>query len=378
MGQPSRQGIALFSVRIEFWRSTGVSVVAIPAPVPQIMSGSNPQGTSAICQNGTIAQSPLNVYVGQKIAFTGCVPLSVADLAISESWSPTPPTQGTAIASFVVTPVTVGAVTTYQESITDVSPTVCGTTQNCDFNSFYWTQSGSYTLSFTYILINGKQNSSTVTFNVSGPTGSNMIQTTMNTTGDVQIQLVGTTPPTPKLILNGTSVNGVQVGIEFTNNATSPAGNTGTYSWVQVLNSTQTHLLANAGLLSCPLAPQSGLDNFYPYPPASPTTTNDSPNNVLTANLGELQRSFNANMYLMWKPTADPACTDGASCTIPVPLGSVNWGWSGDAINTLSTTTGVNGTTWKLSCGTSANAFQASSAYPRWNNTVINGNVTCQ
>lgn len=51
---------------------------------------------------------------------------------------------------------------------------------------------------------------------------------------------------------------------------------------------------------------------------------------------GEFARSFSAQMYLMWVPSAGIAgCT--LNCEIPVPLGVACWQYSGDTINTEGT-----------------------------------------
>jgi hypothetical protein len=90
----------------------------------------------------------------------------------------------------------------------------------------------------------------------------------------------------------------------------------------------------------------------------------------------ELERAgyFSAAMYLMWTPNASSGCSpsNGLTCAISVPLGSVTWGYSGDAINSLDPKQGQAG--WLLQCGSGpANPFQASSAFPTWttfNNTL--------
>jgi hypothetical protein len=74
-------------------------------------------------------------------------------------------------------------------------------------------------------------------------------------------------------------------------------------------------------------------------------------------------------MYLMWTPTEDPGCTGGAACTIPVPLGYVNW-----AVGATAT---LQSDKWVPSGSGSANAFVASSSYPTWTSWVMNGPLTC-
>ena len=353
--------------------SSIVTVQSIPAPPALIMLGPNSQG-AAICQNGTnIASQP--VYIGQQIGFSGCVPQSVTDLVISESWQPTPPSLGYAIGGF-----SVGNTMPYAETLTPVANTVCGTTQNCDYNIFYWTQTGTYTFTFSYILINGNSNSGSVTFSVSGPTGNLLIQPNMPTDGSgVQIGL--NTQNFPILKTTGVTANGTCCyGISFTSNATMPSGgavppgSNQTFQFVQVLGNPN----ANPGSQQpnglqyqyvTPTSPppyvgpvNTGLDTSYPYAFFSSTMTVDSPNVNLLPNYGEEWESFTATMYLLWDPALPSGCapakttetivngtptfsSSASGCTsVPVPLSSVSWHWSGCAINTLVNQ--PNQTTW--------------------------------
>lgn len=353
--------------------SNTVTVQSIPAPAALIMLGPNSQGT-AICQNGTNIAGTQSVYIGQQIGFSGCVPQSVADLVISESWQPTPPSSGYAIGGFSVNN------STYAETLTPVTNTVCGTTQNCDYNTFYWTQTGTYTLTFSYVLINGNSNSGSVTFSVSGPTGNLLIQPNMPTDGSgVQIGL--NTQNFPILKTTGVTANGTCCyGISFTSNATMPSGgavppgSNQTFQFVQVLGNPN----ANPGSQQpnglqyqyvTPTSPppyvgpvNTGLDTSYPYAFFSSTMTVDSPNVNLLPNYGEEWESFTATMYLLWDPALPSGCapakttetivngtptfsSSASTCTsVPVPLSSVSWHWSGCAINTLVNQ--PNQTTW--------------------------------
>jgi len=103
------------------------------------------------------------------------------------------------------------------------------------------------------------------------------------------------------------------------------------------------------------------LDTTYPYDTRNPT--NDNPTAVLDSTTSkELIRNFSATMYLMWSP--------GPAPSIPVPLGSVSWHWSGDVT--------FNGSTWIVSSGSgSANAFQTSNSYPTWTGYSDASSRTC-
>ena len=110
--------------------------------------------------------------------------------------------------------------------------------------------------------------------------------------------------------------------------------------------------------------------------------------------MGEGAETLSATMYLMWDPaipgpgqqTCAPASTirgaDGnitstaSTCTgsIPVPLGYVNWGFSGDAINSVPNQSS-NNQQWVLSCGKPSPAtptVQSSGTYPPWTTPVRN------
>jgi hypothetical protein len=78
----------------------------------------------------------------------------------------------------------------------------------------------------------------------------------------------------------------------------------------------------------------------------------------------EVTDNFSATMYLMW--------SSGLTNSIPVPLGSASWQWSGDAKYNTSNQT------WSLQSGSgSANTFQSSNSYPTWSNLVPFSGVTC-
>jgi hypothetical protein len=143
---------------------------------------------------------------------------------------------------------------------------------------------------------------------------------------------------------------------------------------------------------ACPYATNAGY----------PNTTSDSPGMPLAATsegnpipMGEGAEAFGATMYLLWDPalpvgcptastiqtidpvTHKPTITQTASqcSSVPVPLGYVNWGFCGDAINTVPS---QNNTyqQWMLSCGGPTPVqptVQSSSSYPTWTGTVQNG-----
>jgi hypothetical protein len=95
----------------------------------------------------------------------------------------------------------------------------------------------------------------------------------------------------------------------------------------------------------------------------------DSPGFGLPNTDGERAEVFNAITYLMWTPTADSNCTDGALCTVPVPLGSLSWNFQGDTINTLqqnsSNTTWIPNYRYPSSFGQEQISFSPGGSYPQ-------------
>ena len=75
------------------------------------------------------------------------------------------------------------------------------------------------------------------------------------------------------------------------------------------------------------------------------------------------RRTFKAQMYLMWSPNI--------SNSIPVPIGSTTWNFSGTATNSGTPTNPKWGATGSGSAGT----FVASSKYAAWTTHTTNG--TC-
>jgi len=87
---------------------------------------------------------------------------------------------------------------------------------------------------------------------------------------------------------------------------------------------------------------------------------------------GEVARSFSAQMYLMWVPSAGiTGCT--LLCEMPVPLGVVYWQYSGDTINTGQTTFfgGVAIPEWTNNSGWAwTSGFLQPASFPVWTMTI--------
>src|SRR5581483_8116562 len=157
--------------------------------------------------------------------------------------------------------------------------------------------------------------SASATFNVSGPTGTNGFMST--TTSSVAVS----GPPVVGFGVYGTTGSPIIAGIDFFMGAMSPAGNVGTFQWVQLINTDQILQVVGTGTQTRRpnTRTPSGqdpegtpeLDNFYPYPILANLNTRDSPAVGLVSE-GEKQRTFSATMYLMWDPTLN---LDGTACT---------------------------------------------------------------
>jgi hypothetical protein len=259
-------------------------------------------------------------------------------------------------------------------------------TQNPIF--FYFTVPGHYEeVDVTVTFIEGSTYSTYsawARFYVGGPTGNLLLTPSMITgtgSSDTGVQVLAG----PKLSTTGISVGTSQVGITFKSNATPPSGYNQSFTWVQIISGVQNKYINSTGQFSTPSSPQSGIDNTYPYANASSTSTNDTPSTALPSIYGEGWESFTATMFLMWDPALPNKCTPASTnsttlqstasnCTsIPIPLSSVIWHWSGCAVNTLANQT--NGTTWSLStgagCPVQTLGTPQSAGFPTWTSQVV-------
>ena len=184
----------------------------------------------------------------------------------------------------------------------------------------------------------------------------------------------------PSLSLTGSSYPGRddgQLGVVFTADAMTPADNPGAFIWVQLVDGDQRKELDANGSFDCPSQPEHGLDKAYPY--ASGTRyTNDSPHIPLApSGDAEFRRTFKATMFLMWDPSLPSGCStatqehESTCSSIPVPLGSGSWSYSGCAINTLENQ--KNGTSWMLHCGQAKALLAQSSVFPEWKGVAESG-----
>lgn len=251
--------------------------------------------------------------------------------------------------------------------------------------TFYWVdQASPRQFTFTYQLSNGMSNSASVTFNVAGPANVSLTAPT----GVVTVAANPFPNASGPWMTFGTQTT--TVGIRFTATATSPQGTPGTYSWVQLVRSTkQTYRTSGNGAQYCtdaafPIDPATNLastvpalDNVDPYDTG--LTTRDSPGSPLNATvgadlIGEQKNATSFKMFLMWNPDLPNS--------IRVPLGTIDWQWACDAINTLTPQPAPNNTNWVAACavpqtpGTAT--FVAGTTHPEWQRTAQGVTGTCR
>ncbi|HTF63634.1 MAG TPA: hypothetical protein VK638_13115 [Edaphobacter sp.] len=277
------------------------------------------QGQSQVL-NGTTQ----TVAVGQQMALTATYTLPNGASVQSQSWS----VSGTTIGSYIASRNSSSA------NAADFGNQ--GTT-------FYWLSPGMNTVTFNLTPNDGSPSvSASVNFNVEGPTSASV----NSSTGTPMIQ-------NNDLLTFGDPFG--TPGISFSVIATDPQDFSGTYSWVQVItNSSATDTDLSGYTQHCTYGP--GLDETYPY--STGFTANDSPNIGLDSNHTEVTDSDAFRMYLMWTPNT-------SSPTIPVPLGFIDWSWSGDAQRDQSIGN------WLLeSSSVGPHSFVPSTSFPIWGDYV--------
>jgi len=272
-----------------------VPIALPPAPAPTItLQGSENQLT------GT-----QTAIVGQQIALSGNQSLPNSCVYATPQWgTPT----GNPINGYTASTAS-GSVQTFTPST--------NTTE-----TFYWpypsTSGTPWTETYQYTLSGGGATSASpqtsVSFNVAGPTGVSISSQvgTINISANQILQLGGSLSNT---------------GIMLTATSTPPANYSGAYSWVQLITNNTTVATNAAGApFTCVYGP--GLDSTYPYERGN--DMDDNPSIPLLDSYVDETASEAFVTYLMWTPYV-------TGSTIPVPLGSVSWSWSGDAVKNQST-----------------------------------------
>jgi hypothetical protein len=305
--------------------------------------------------NGTnITNKTQNVVVGQQIVLYGFYNLPSGATFTSQSWT-IPGTNSAPPTAISYYAYTVGS------NSTTGGPRFLATTDLGQQSITYYFVAPANPLQVTFTLkynANGTAQTATAptTFNIAGPTLAQP-NTPFATAalGNVAIN------PGPFLQFGGTSSN---VGILFTASANQPAGYSWVFKWVNLISNDKVTMTDANGTQTSSLG--TGFDvnpnGGYPsFPNVTPNTTNDNPKFQLVPPCTEIKRTFDAQTYLMW----NAGLTNPVS--IDIPLGSLTWGFSGDAILNSGTWT-LNGTPTKYSTG-----FTNSPSYPAWSSGHFNG-----
>jgi len=219
---------------------------------------------------------------------------------------------------------------------------------------FYWVTPGdNRVVSYQLTLTNGVTVKAEVTFDAEGPHSPQV---------EVDAEKVAIAQPTPNSSLLGL----LEPGISFRARYDLPEGMMKNFTWVQVIQSDIITIQDNDVALRCvpksqPVAKLgAGLDTVYPYDTHNPTL--DNPRIHLPADVKQYSRALHARMYLLW--------TSSLSNSIAVPLGFVEWTFSGDVLLKNAKTS-----EWILRSGSGGPhdpvaPFTRSHAYPIWNSLV--------
>jgi hypothetical protein len=201
---------------------------------------------------------------------------------------------------------------------------------------FYWIVPNTYSIEYDY---NG--GSVKADFNVEGPTSPGVL----TKLGKVEAYPL---PPRAKFIklldLTDPGNRNAVIGVEFsppqtgntTDYSTPPPDYSGKHEWVQLLaNNSADEFTSNpSSVMHC--AAVTGLDSTFPIAGflADGTTPADSPDVMLpppNSKLVEIDWTFEADMYLMWKAMKNNKTGTVVDGAIDVPLGFINWGFKATA-----------------------------------------------
>lgn len=230
--------------------------------------------------------------------------------------------------------------------------------------SYYWTNGGQQVDVSVTATVFGTQITKSARFNVVGPntTGPTV---TLETNGQLNVNSIGDcngNPPFPAMVFGsisgpnpGTCVYSGQAGIRFVPpGASGPAGN---FFFVQLITAENVTYSHNLGTSTCTGSVAGGLDQDYPYQRRTGLSVSDAPFTPLPSTYLVVSRTFGATMYLMWQSKNRNS--------IPVPIGSVAWGFTGS-----TTQQRAHSNIWTAPTGSgSAQAFVPASgpnSYPVW------------
>jgi len=307
------------------------------------------EGVQIFLEDNNITGTTPSVVVGQRINLKTELSNNVA--CTLPMWS----VEGLTVAGFEALP------SFYDPTAGSALPT--DFTKPSDTERFYWVRGGSFSVTASCML-GGQTLSTQVTFNVHMPNIPPVL-TTMGTIGIVE------TRPGEESLQLGTSSS--DIGIKF---QTVPRS-TGAYQWIQTV-SIHAILLTPKG--NHEITVSNELDTYYPYnglKPGAQSSEKDYPGATLVASLfTKVSESFSARMYLMWNPQLPSNCVlpsteagTGTCTSISVPLGYVDWQWTGAAQYTSHKQ-------WELVRGSTskgARPFVHSTAFPHWLGRSISG-----
>ena len=369
---------------------TDSATVTATTPAPQIMMVPASSNLSS-CAGGTVISTggETDVFAGQQMLLCAAPPPGLSIASASWSFDSTNDITG-GFVDGAGDPGSMPSAAGGGSEAADPDLTQGGI-------QFYFVNPGTTeTATLHWTLTNGDPNgnSSSADFNIQGPTGNLLLTATMPTDGS-GVQVLNNANGAA-LSTTGVALGNTQVGITFQANASLPADHNQSFTWVQLINPLQRQYINSNGPYSSPATPSSGIDMSYPITNASATTTNDTPSAQLPPNYGEAWETFTATTFLMWDPGIPPAgqsscniasttqtmvngyptftSTPSTCSSIPIPLSSVTWHWSGCTINALSNQT--NGTTWfrSLSNGCPVETLSAPqpAEFPQWTGPAAN------
>lgn len=367
---------------------TDTANVVANLPPPTIVIGTD----ISACGGTNIANQNQTVFAGQQITIVGCIPQGVQGTNPTWSVQSILDLTGGYCAPYAYTQCTDNP--NAGEELADPMMT------NANI-SFYWVNPGTTEVAtFTYTdSVSGLQASAPVPYTIQGPTGVS-VANDPNYGGFSPVEIYWNTIYNASWMGLGygktkPSQSGIVLSVQpwaYTSGQNG-TGQNSTYTWVQLINNDKIRLrydqsfnAACSGAQSCTCYPPglpgaAELDSFYPYSNSNKANSQDfvdSPGTPLADN--EQEQVFSATTYLMWDPAlgsagCTPAYVDASnvphqstcSGSIPVPLGTISWNWSGDAVDTG--TAQPNGTYYILEpgCTPFEGAFtQSTAAYPPW------------
>ena len=230
--------------------------------------------------------------------------------------------------------------------------------------SYYWITAGQGLEVSVTATVFGTQLTKSASFNITAPNPAQPT-VTLPTNGQLHINNVGDCSggtPGPAMVFGsisgpnpGTCTYSGQAGIRFAPpSATSPPGN---FFFVQLITLEHVTYTGSNGSTNCTATVSPGLDRDYPYQRVTGQSVSDAPFAPLPSTYLTVSRDFGATMYLMWQ--------SNTSGSIPVPMGSVAWGFSASTSQPQA-----NSGNWSAPNGSgSAQPFVAASgpsSFPIW------------